>query len=1078
MKRIANWLRTKLLRCSSTHQSIAPAGRRSRRVQLRLTALEDRVVPTSTVWLEMPTNPEVFENIGGPNGWMGIRRTGDLSTPLTVYFQTSGSATVNEDYQLSSGQEPEATTEVYIDANADTIDLRLTPLWDSLIEGSEQAIITLLPGPGYVLGSPSTGTITIHDPVNQPPDAVADAVSTPGGTAVTINVLGNDTDPDFDPLTITGFTPPEHGFVVWVQGNLRYTPEAGFIGTDIFTYTISDGRGGTDTATVTVNVTNRPPVAQDDSATTTPGTPITIGVLSNDSDPDGDALSITAFTQGLHGTVTRNGNLLTYTPPADYTGADNFGYTISDGRGGTASATVWLAVVPSDSPNVARVSISAPDDDASEVGPNGDGVDPGELGLTRSGGDLTQPLTVNVSIGGTATSGADYEPIATPVTFAANSTTVSITVTPKKDNLVEGTETVVGLLTGGAGYVVVGPAQATVNVKDDPPIVKIETLQTPLVEPNPTAGIPPLPQPTFRISRTGGDVTSAIRVLYSVSGTANIFDYRPILSGALMLRQEDFITIEPINDGMVEPTETLTLTLSTGSANYQVGSPSSATVEIQDNSKVAIGDRVWLDTNANGVQDTAEVGVAGITVRLLDESGATVATTTTNTAGIYWFGGRDPGTYRVQFVAPQGYGFTYAGQGTAATDSNADPATGMTGLIILSTPGRVDATIDAGLVSLQNTPNGSITGPAVVPGNSRYTYTLRVAGNVTDTTWALRITDPVDPPNVVQAVSTMDAVYDTASDTTMRSITLEFKNTSPAKIVLEAKRGTDVVASKDITLVQVVVGGSLQAGQVVFPTEPVIAQGVVIGGSNSGTIQGNQATPGLRWSADITLVGPNNNEGVDQINVGFIQHVTIARNEGQYTAGGELSPPRWLIGPGQGYTYLDVVGGLESGRPWYATLPDFTFFNATAAQSSKTIKGFDSPRSFLPLTWPQDSFTSIVANYPGHLDLLRNLFSDFRFTLDVAVQTKDATGGASGSFWAESRANWSYNGSGQLASVTPVRNSAGQIINFTLAWNPAGAGVTVESPTWTALTSVMSEDISGTIANELAQYPFVYSSVP
>jgi hypothetical protein len=97
---------------------------------------------------------------------------------------------------------------------------------------------------------------------NQPPDAVNDSASTSQGQSVTIPVLVNDSDPENDPFSITGTTPPANGsIVVNADGTITYTPNSGFSGQDTFTYTISDGSGGTDTATVTVNVApNAPPV--------------------------------------------------------------------------------------------------------------------------------------------------------------------------------------------------------------------------------------------------------------------------------------------------------------------------------------------------------------------------------------------------------------------------------------------------------------------------------------------------------------------------------------------------------------------------------------------------------------------------------------------------------------------------------------------------------------------------------------------------------------------------------------------------------------------------------------------------
>ena len=93
-------------------------------------------------------------------------------------------------------------------------------------------------------------------PSNDAPDAVDDSISTAEDTAVTVPVRGNDTDADGDGLTVTSVTQGANGTVTIdaVTGNPVYTPNANFTGTDTFTYTISDGNGGTDTAMVTVTV--------------------------------------------------------------------------------------------------------------------------------------------------------------------------------------------------------------------------------------------------------------------------------------------------------------------------------------------------------------------------------------------------------------------------------------------------------------------------------------------------------------------------------------------------------------------------------------------------------------------------------------------------------------------------------------------------------------------------------------------------------------------------------------------------------------------------------------------------------
>ncbi|MBC7965167.1 MAG: tandem-95 repeat protein, partial [Fuerstia sp.] len=143
-------------------------------------------------------------------------------------------------------------------------------------------------------------------------------------------------------------TQGSHGSVVSnVDGTVTYTPAANFNGADAFTYTISDGNGGTATATVALTVTavNDAPVAVDDSATTNEDTAKIILVLANDSDVDGNALTVASVTQGSHGGVVSNGDgTVTYTPAANFNGADSFTYTISDVNGGTATATVAITV--------------------------------------------------------------------------------------------------------------------------------------------------------------------------------------------------------------------------------------------------------------------------------------------------------------------------------------------------------------------------------------------------------------------------------------------------------------------------------------------------------------------------------------------------------------------------------------------------------------------------------------------------------------------------------------------------------------------------------------------------------------
>ncbi len=183
---------------------------------------------------------------------------------------------------------------------------------------------------------------------NAPPVASPDAATTNEDTPAVLAVLGNDSDADGDLLTIQSVAQGMHGTVViGPNGTLTYSPSANYHGGDSFTYTVSDGRGGTGTAIVNMTIAsvNDPPVAIQDSVAATVGTPVTIAVLANDWDVDGDPLSVAAVTQGAGGSVAVDaGGTLTYTPGADFSGSDAFTYTVSDGSGGTATASVSVQV--------------------------------------------------------------------------------------------------------------------------------------------------------------------------------------------------------------------------------------------------------------------------------------------------------------------------------------------------------------------------------------------------------------------------------------------------------------------------------------------------------------------------------------------------------------------------------------------------------------------------------------------------------------------------------------------------------------------------------------------------------------
>ncbi len=219
---------------------------------------------------------------------------------------------------------------------------------------------------GTLLGNLATVTITVT-PVNRAPVAVNDPVTAQEDTPLTIPVSGllaNDFDPDGDPLRFfASLGTPSHGSIaVNSSGDLVYTPNADFNGTDSFTYAVDDGTVPSNLATVTITVApgNDPPVAHDDVYTTAEDGTLTIGaangVVANDTDIDGDVLGVAPLhTLPAHGSLSLNADgSFTYVPDADFNGTDSFRYRVNDGTVDGNFATVTINVTPVNDAPVAR----------------------------------------------------------------------------------------------------------------------------------------------------------------------------------------------------------------------------------------------------------------------------------------------------------------------------------------------------------------------------------------------------------------------------------------------------------------------------------------------------------------------------------------------------------------------------------------------------------------------------------------------------------------------------------------------------------------------------------------------------
>ena len=166
------------------------------------------------------------------------------------------------------------------------------------------------------------------------------------------------------------------------------------------------------------------------------------------------------------------------------------------------------------------------------------------------------------------------------------------------------------------------------------------------------------------------------------------------------------------NDGFEFDAPTVNVTVPAGATSMTVqgisggpnGSPASfawsaatLSLELPPPAPAALGDFVWDDLNANGIQDAGEPGLAGVTVRLSDCAGTVLASTATDANGLYLFSNLAPGGYRVEFVTPSGYVFSPADQGANdALDSDANTTTGLTGCTTLSA-GETNRSVDAGM---------------------------------------------------------------------------------------------------------------------------------------------------------------------------------------------------------------------------------------------------------------------------------------------------------------------------------------------------------------------------------------------
>ena len=357
-----------------------------------------------------------------------------------------------------------------------------------------------------------------------------------------------------------------------------------------------------------------------------------------------------------------------------------------------------------------------------------------------------------------------------------------------------------------------------------------------------------------------------------------------------------------------------------------------------------------------------------------------------------------------------------------------------------------------------------IEGPSVVPGNTVYRYTVYWNQDIADQTTLVSVGPGVEGGDTAGVTVTPFATQ-VVDGKTASIFDISYPNRA-AKFVVTAKLNGQTIAMLPITDVQIVFGDPSAAVNGIIP--PGFTRGKVVeelrGGLGGGpdatrgvyaiSIQAGETVleerkPGLAWKGTYGVVGPNGGQGTSQIQLGFIQHVTINASFSTYADGKTLTANY----DGQalaGKTFLDGRG--EASGPWYGGESVTPSATKTSGDFGKT----DSPNVFYPLSSDQ---TKAVNGVPPVIPVEKMLLStnySTTFTLDFAVRTLDPQG--SSQYFSEARALWYFYANGTIGAAGGWVGNAGNqgaIINSPNSW----AGLNTTIPTLI--------DTTGPIANSI-----------
>ncbi len=547
-----------------------------------------------------PTNDSFAETNGNLIRYW-VSRQGPTASALTVHYAMSGTATEGADYQTTSG----VTT---IPAGAAGVEVALSIIDDTLKEGTETAIISIVPDGAYGIGIvsatqylPDNETLTLSVAFNvltgtgnessgtvQIPVSLSAASAAPvtveyainGGTATAgLDYLLDPGTLTFDvgvttlnvPLTILDDAFPEPNQTVVLT--LKNANGAKLNAINRHTFTISDNdpvpaatigfAGASASGAESVSLAQ---IVVSLSAAQTSAVSVEFAVTG------GTAASGTDFEIANGTLIFAPGETAKVVPNAIVNNTVlNPNRTIilalSNPSGAALNGNTMHTYTILDD-DAATVSISASDATAAEAGGN-----PGEFAIIRTG-NLASALTVNLTVSGTATNGTDYETIPLTVSLAANQASAALAVNPFDDTVGEGNETVVVTIAAGS-YTVGTPSSATVTIEDDEPSVTIMATDPSASE----AGIDP---GSFTVSRAGSTAAD-LSVNVSIGGTATNGADLITLSSPVVIpagSASAALTVTPIDDPTAEGNETVVVTIAGGA--YLIGSPSSAIVTLTD----------------------------------------------------------------------------------------------------------------------------------------------------------------------------------------------------------------------------------------------------------------------------------------------------------------------------------------------------------------------------------------------------------------------------------------------------------------------------------------------------------------